>query len=194
MEWIFLVSTLIGLVTEVANTIGNSRYQVRANNNKRLLNKLKQSIDAGNISDNQIINTLSTVIGNLNQMRYTLDPRVIKKLDNIMADLNGKINEANSNMQKRTSSYEQAIASVPDNQGGLLGLGAKDVTELAKDYDKDEAYYQMGNKLGSKLTKGHTEAEKQQRNLWEQIITGESGVKKTDISKVNNVNVTNRKN
>lgn len=194
MEWIFLVSTLIGLVTEVANTLGNSRYQVRANTNKQLLNKLKASIDEGNASDSKIINTLSTVIGNLNQMRYTLDPRIIKRLDNIMGDLNNKINEANQNVQNRSSSYEQAVASIPDNQGGLLGLGAKDVTELAKQYDNDELYYQTGKKVGSPINKEHTAAEKQQRNLWEQIITGESAVKKTDLSNINNVNVTNKKN
>lgn len=194
MEWVFLISTLIGLVTEVANTYGNSNYQVKANNNKMLLNKLKKSIDEGNISDNKIINTLTTVIGNLNQMRYTLDPRIIKKLDSIMGDLNNKINEANSKVQERASSYEQVVASIPDSQGGLLGLGAKDVTELAKKYDKDEQYYQTRKKIDPSFKGGHTAAEQQQRNLWEQMITGESAVKKTDISNINNVNVTNRKN
>lgn len=192
MEWIFLVSTLIGLVTEVANTIGNSNYQIKANNNKLLLNRLKQSIDEGNISDNKIINTLSTVIGNLNQMRYTLDPRIIKKLDNVMGDLNAKINEANSNIQKRTSSYEQAVASIPDNLGGILGLGAKDVTEMANKYDKAERRFQKLKKEDPSFKGGFTEADKQQRNLWDQIITGESDVKKTDISNINNVNVTNK--
>lgn len=189
MEWIFLVSTLIGLATEIANNAGNAKYMMKANNNKQILNRLKKNIEADNISDSKIISTISSVIGNLNQMRFTLDPRVIKRLDNIIGSFNQKMNEANENINTRNSLYEQAVASVPDNQGGILGLDSKDVYDYRKGYDDLANSPLFKEQLKDENVRKQFEREKAQ---WDQVISGQSGIKPTNLSNINNVSVTSK--
>lgn len=189
MEWIFLVSTLIGLATEIANNVGNAKYMMKANNNKQILSRLKKNIEADNISDSKIISTISSVIGNLNQMRFTLDPRVIKRLDNIIGSFNQKMNEANENINARNSMYEQAVASVPDNQGGILGLDSKDVYDYRKGYDDLAKSPLFKEQLKDENVRKQFEQEKAQ---WDQVISGQSGIKPTNLSNINNVSVTSK--
>lgn len=186
MEWIFLVSTLIGLAAEIANNAGNAKYMMKANNNKQILNKLRKSIEADNISDTKIINTINSVLSNLNQMRFTLDPRVIKRLDNVIGAFNQKMNEANENINSRNSLYEQAVASVPDNQSGMLGLGARDIYDIRKGYDeiKESPLFKDSIKDDKKF--------EQEKAQWDQVISGQSGIKPTDLSNMKNVSVTNK--
>lgn len=189
MEWIFLVSTLIGLAAEIANNAGNAKYMMKANNNKQILNRLKKNIETDNISDSKIISTISSVISNLNQMRFTLDPRVIKRLDNIIGSFNQKMNEANENINKRNSMYEQAVASVPDNQGGILGLDSKDIYDYRKGYDDLADSPLFKEQLKDDKVRKQFEQEKAQ---WDQVISGQSGIKPTNLSNINNVSVTNK--
>lgn len=112
---IFSTSTIIDLINSVLTAISGNAANKKVKQQQEALQQLRSDIDSNNITDNHAISQLNSVISALYNMRFQLDPRVIKKVDNAINVYSNKVGEAQERIAKREDEYNRSVQKANAN-------------------------------------------------------------------------------
>lgn len=112
------INVLIPIMESVGSALGYTSYQKRIDEFTRYKNELQRGI--GDL--NKIYSRLQSEYNALSNMKYLIDPRNIKKIDDAMAYVSIKAEKTMRSINDKSNQIETAATQLGNQQFGIAGV------------------------------------------------------------------------
>lgn len=118
------LGSIIGMVTNIgyaAQAAGNEVVAVKMANMAKDLSTLRRQIDGKVIGYNQAIGRINDIVSNLSNVKMSIDPRLIGKLEDRIADLNSQSRQYTKRIDNLNSAYDKEAGKLNQVGSGITG-------------------------------------------------------------------------